>query len=280
MKKNKYFFISKIFKYAKHIIIGLVISICFTAIFTIGTEHSSEVASFLGGAIAGVVGFWSAFLIVEQNKYLEEERGIANILEQVKYIILSINRDFENIDRGISDNKVVEGFRKYQLYSDSEILNKYKISKNVLGHMNLINYIYDKEWWKNLSYIRDFNDKKVISDFMIYIETFSKEEVDTIPLYIEIVKVIEVIIKYSKYNIYDEKFENFGYRDKNWIRGKYFNIVKLKLKSIYNKFNLGELENREKAIKIDKDMIKFARKQLDRREKELRQKEKELHNVK
>lgn len=268
-------------KGAKTGTLAIAIGILISALFTSETELASEYASFLGGAVAGLVGLISAFLITEQNKYIEDDKNKKDVLEQIKYIILNIDEDFKYIDNCIGSEQKVNGFMKYDLNKEEiAVFEKYKTSYNNQGLLKLSNYIYDKAWGEKLSSITDFNDKRVLLDFMrkieLYLthEDYTKYGVEVFTLYKDIVDVIEVIIKYR---IYDESFESFGYKNTSWrIEKLSIRHIKNKIKSIYNRFNLEELECREWSIRLDKEMIKFAKEQLDIREKELDIREKEL----
>lgn len=257
--------------------LSLIIGVFLSVIFTSEKKITKDIFSFIGGAVAGIFGFVSAFLITEQNKYLKEESDKKDVLEQLKYIILNVNRDFELIDLYIRNGCICKGYMKISPYIGVEkYIEKYKISENLIGRLKLNNYIYDESWSAKLSSIEDFNDKRKLIDFMKNIEICVKEEdnIDTVMLYEEIMDIIPVLIKYK---IYDDCFENFGEVGNVWRKDKSFiDSTKKRLKALYNRLNLNELECRELSIKIDKELIAFAKEQLDKREKELDKREKEL----
>lgn len=258
-----------IYIYAKPITIAIIVSICATAIFTEGIKFSSERASFLGGAIAGIVGFWSAFLITEQNKELDYEKGQKNILELIKYIILSIDRDFKNIEDNIKNQNKAYDFRKYTTINEEyrDEIEKYKIPEEILGNMILYNYIYDDGWQKDLSYITNFEDKKKIIDFMLYIESCVgvHDGVDTLDLYKEVMKIIKVIEKYKKFKVYDKRFENFAYNCSFNDKVSYINLIKLKILS----YKRDDILLKRRVLELDKRLLENREKELERLEKEL-----------
>lgn len=258
--------------------LSLIIGIFLSVIFTSEKQITKDIFSFIGGAVAGIFGFVSAFLITEQNKYIKEKSDERDVLEQIKYVILNINRDFELIDECIKEGITCRGFRKDVPYKRTlEEISKYKISTNLIGGITLNDYIYDKSWGEKLSSIKDFNDKRKLIDFMRKTNLYTKGDtlVEVVRLYKDIIEVIEVLIKY---NVYDECFENFGLVDNVWRKDKmFFNSIKNRVKALYYRFNLSALECRELSVRIDNELIRFAKEQLDKRESELNKRESELN---